>query len=538
MDQTTGADGKSTFSLPVGGKYTFDVAPSAVGTHLTNSITLESTQTTGTVVLRAISKPIKFMGSLTGDTATLNEISVSVLDASGKRVFGTVTAVPPVSPSVDTTYNYVVSVDSAAFTPDRLVIAAKDMVSVVRTAKVADLTLDNNYIATCVNGQGATPTLETMSACVNDSGNIWQVVVASMQLKSPPTVGVVIGDSYKLVVGSTTVTLPTTGGVPETLDSTLTGTGVSSLVTAAPTFITISDKTDTPDFKDITLTANESAVIKEVGIAIPANAFKSTDVANVVTKVNAVKLDNAAADALTGGEVLEIKMFASDKNGTILSTTSGNTIIDSSVGIPIEVPVSKKVVEQKMTTGESICDAAVKARMESGYVFKIAKSLADLKAGTDVESLPFTFNCNNGGSPSITVKMPHFSVGQPDAAATGTSTSGGGGGCFIATAAYGSYEEPHVQLLREFRDRYLLTNALGSWFVEQYYTHSPVAADWLREHDAVKPVVRVLLLPLIGLSWLLLTGSMPAALGLMLLMIAAPVAMIGWRRRSLAKVCG
>ncbi|MBF0262119.1 MAG: Ig-like domain-containing protein, partial [Magnetococcales bacterium] len=534
VDQTTGTDGKSTFSLPVGGKYTFDVAPSAVGTHLTNSITLESTQTTGTVLLRAISKLVKFSGSVSGETAaTLSELSVSVLDAAGKRVFGTVSVAAGVA---TTSYNYVVSVDSASLTPDRLMITAKDIVSDVRTAKAADLTTANGYTATCVNGQGAPQTLETMSACLNVVGNIWQVNVVAIQLKSVPTVAFTNDTTVSFTdnVGTTNKTLP----AGETLASTLTGTGVSSLVTAAPTFITISDKTDTPDFKDITLTSNESAVIKEVGIAIPANAFKSTDVANVVTKVNAVKLDNAAADALTGGEVLEIKMFASDKNGNFLSTTSGNTIIDRSVGIPIEVPVSKKVVEQKMTTGESICDSAVKARMESGYVFKIAKSLADLKAGTDVESLPFTFNCNNGGSPSITVKMPHFSVGQPDAAATGTSTSGGGGGCFIATAAYGSYEEPHVQLLREFRDRYLLTNALGSWFVEQYYTHSPVAADWLREHDAVKPVVRVLLLPLIGLSWLLLTGSMPAALGLMLLMIAAPVAMIGWRRRSLAKVCG
>ena len=84
---------------------------------------------------------------------------------------------------------------------------------------------------------------------------------------------------------------------------------------------------------------------------------------------------------------------------------------------------------------------------------------------------------------------------------------GGGGGCFIATAAYGSYEEPYVKILRDFRDDYLLTNRPGTWFVEQYYTHSPRYADWLRGHELARSVVRILLLPLIGLAWFLTKAS-------------------------------
>jgi hypothetical protein len=71
---------------------------------------------------------------------------------------------------------------------------------------------------------------------------------------------------------------------------------------------------------------------------------------------------------------------------------------------------------------------------------------------------------------------------------------GGGGGCFIATAAYGSYLDPHVKTLRRFRDQYLLTNYPGEWFVEYYYQHSPPIADYIRERETLRTMVRSLLI--------------------------------------------
>ena len=87
---------------------------------------------------------------------------------------------------------------------------------------------------------------------------------------------------------------------------------------------------------------------------------------------------------------------------------------------------------------------------------------------------------------------------------TVTSSGGGGGGCFIATAAYGSYAAPCVMILREMRDRLLLTNSIGKSLVSLYYKYSPPLADFITNHDNLKMVVRLSLLPLVGISWLAL----------------------------------
>ncbi len=82
------------------------------------------------------------------------------------------------------------------------------------------------------------------------------------------------------------------------------------------------------------------------------------------------------------------------------------------------------------------------------------------------------------------------------------------GRCFIATAVYGSNLEPEVLLLRRFRNHYLLTNQIGREAVALYYNLSPPAADYIRRHEWLKPVVRLSLLPFIGMAHLCLYTSL------------------------------
>jgi hypothetical protein len=97
------------------------------------------------------------------------------------------------------------------------------------------------------------------------------------------------------------------------------------------------------------------------------------------------------------------------------------------------------------------------------------------------------------------------------------SSGGGGGGCFIATAAYGSQFEPHVTLLSQFRDHFLLSTTAGRAFVRLYYICSPPIADFISGHESLRRVVRWGLLPFVGLSWSLLSfGFLPTSLFLLL----------------------
>ncbi len=108
--------------------------------------------------------------------------------------------------------------------------------------------------------------------------------------------------------------------------------------------------------------------------------------------------------------------------------------------------------------------------------------------------------------------LSEFAIVEPFTGSTGGGGGGGGGGgCFIATAAYGSYWEPHVLLLRQFRDKHLLTNKLGTKFVQAYYNYSPPVADFIANHDGLRTIVRIGLVPLVGFSWLAMHYGMICA---------------------------
>jgi hypothetical protein len=62
--------------------------------------------------------------------------------------------------------------------------------------------------------------------------------------------------------------------------------------------------------------------------------------------------------------------------------------------------------------------------------------------------------------------------------------------------------EPHVQTLRDFRDRYLLGHGAGRRLVGIYYRISPPLAGIISKNDTLRMIVRWCLMPCIGAAYL------------------------------------
>jgi len=107
--------------------------------------------------------------------------------------------------------------------------------------------------------------------------------------------------------------------------------------------------------------------------------------------------------------------------------------------------------------------------------------------------------------------------------------------CFIATAAFGSPMEPQVRFLREFRDRFLMSNRPGRAFLNLYYRFSPPLARFIAGHEGLRLTVRWTLLPVVGLSYLALNLGLMATLTLSALLMAGAFVFVRSGRRRVCR---
>jgi len=252
---------------------------------------------------------------------------------------------------------------------------------------------------------------------------------------------------------------------------------------------------DTED-KLITINLNDDAVYEgEEQLSISLSS-PTGDATLDITDATLTIVDNDPPDTL---QFITESVVVDESNAMV-------TINVARVGGGFGVAtVEYGTVDSTATVGDDYEETIGTLQWEDGDINlkSIAIPIVDDEEQEEDESFIFTLR-NPGTHVSLTsISSTTITILANDGTLEGVVQ----GGCFIATAAYGSNMEGDVRLLRAFRDKHLLTNEAGRWFVKMYYIYSPPIARKLAEHDELRAFVRKTLTPLVWLSEKIVTND-------------------------------
>lgn len=270
-----------------------------------------------------------------------------------------------------------------------------------------------------------------------------------------------------------------------------------------------------PNFGDTALRRVAILVDREVSDVSVSNLIFSTS--RLEAAIADLSIKSAASSADLGTPVSDvIALNLTNSSGEEVSSFGGKRVV-------VKIPYSGENTNREEVKVIYSADGSAWSELDDSSILAIKPKTVDSDGYILFKTSHFSYYSVTDGTVSA--------AGSESASAADSSDDGM---CFIATAAYGSYEEAHVQILRDFRDSILLTNSAGEAFVSLYYRYSPPMADWIAEHDAIRAVVRVALLPLYGAAYFMLKLGLIQQLILTGIVLAASMAGVRLLRRTRA----